>query len=110
MKKNLFFLSIFSLVLFTSCEPTRPTPPNARNGAMVTENDADRAVTQRIIVIIKEDPALTPTAQNVRVSTANGIVTLRGMVNSDREKQTIENKAKMVSGVRNVDNQLEVKR
>jgi hypothetical protein len=46
--------------------------------------------------------------QNVKVSVNNGVVTLRGTVNSDDEKRTIEDKVSSMPGVQDVDNQLTV--
>jgi osmotically-inducible protein OsmY len=44
----------------------------------------------------------------VKIITNDGIVTLRGPVKSEKEKVDIEAKAKQVSGVKRVDNQLEI--
>ena len=38
----------------------------------------------------------------------DGIVTLRGPVNSDEEKMSIDQKAKSAAGVKSVDNQIEI--
>ena len=55
-----------------------------------------------------EDDALSTNAKNVKVITVNGVVTLRGPVNNDRERNAIAQKVKSVSGVRNIDNQIEI--
>ena len=47
-------------------------------------------------------------AQNVKIVTSNGNVTLRGPVKTEREKEAIEAKAKQVVGVHSVTNLLEV--
>jgi osmotically-inducible protein OsmY len=47
-------------------------------------------------------------AQNVKIMTQDGKVTLRGPVKSDDEKKKIEDIALAVAGVGKVDNQLEV--
>lgn len=46
--------------------------------------------------------------QNVNVSVRNGVVTLSGHVNSQQEKDSIENTTKSVKGVQSVKNQLSV--
>jgi osmotically-inducible protein OsmY len=48
-------------------------------------------------------------AKNIKIITADGIVTLRGPVQSSQEKEVIEVKARQLSGMNQVDNQLEVK-
>ena len=48
-------------------------------------------------------------AHNVKIITQDGMVTLKGPVHSEEEKQAIETKAKQVAGDGKVSNQLEVK-
>ena len=50
------------------------------------------------------------TATNVKIITANGVVTLRGPVNTAAEKAKIGELAKKNAGKAKVDNQLEVKK
>jgi osmotically-inducible protein OsmY len=45
---------------------------------------------------------------SVKIITSDGTVTLRGPVKSDKERAEIEAKAKQVSGVKRVENQLEI--
>lgn len=72
------------------------------------ENEADRTVTQKIRQAVVGDDSLSTNAKNVKIITINGVVTLRGVVNSEREKNVVSQMARSVSGVRNVDNQLEI--
>jgi osmotically-inducible protein OsmY len=72
------------------------------------ENETDRQITQEVRRALTSDDSLSTNAQNVKVITDNGTVTLRGPVKSEQEKKEIENKAKQVAGVKKVDNQLEV--
>jgi hyperosmotically inducible periplasmic protein len=85
-----------------------------RSGATLTpgdqsENEADRTVTKRLRQAVVADDSLSTTAKNVKIITINGVVTLRGPVNSPQEKQNIEAKALQVAGAVRVDNQLEIK-
>jgi hyperosmotically inducible protein len=73
-----------------------------------SENEADRTITQNIRKTITSDESLSTNAKNVKIITNDGIVTLRGPVKSEKEKVDIEAKAKQVSGVKRVDNQLEI--
>ena len=84
-----------------------------RDGATKTsgdqsENEADRALTQRIRQAITSDDALSTNGQNVKIITSDGKVTLRGPVKSAKEKADIATKATQIAGVKQVDNQLEV--
>ncbi|MEX0802053.1 MAG: BON domain-containing protein [Candidatus Binatia bacterium] len=72
------------------------------------ENEADRTITQNVRKSIVDDDKLSTNAQNVKIITNGGQVTLRGPVKSETEKTEIEAKAKQVAGVKNVENQLEV--
>jgi len=97
------------------------TNPNTDNTAMnqrdrantVTpmdqaENPADRTITQGIRKAIVADPALSVDAKNVKIITAQGVVTLRGPVKTPKERAIIAEKAQQIAGVMRVDNQLEV--
>jgi hyperosmotically inducible periplasmic protein len=73
-----------------------------------SESEADRTITQNIRKALTSDDSLSTNAKNVKIISNDGVVTLRGPVNSQKEKADVEAKAKQVAGVRNVDNQLEV--
>ena len=109
MKKNLFLLSAACLIL-GACEMEKMESPDKGKTAPMEqkENDADRGLTQKIRQSLMDDDALSTNAKNIKIITLNGVVTLRGQVNSDNEKRDIEKKAKALAGVRSVDNQLEV--
>lgn len=119
MKKNLFLLSSLCLVL-AACENSTSTTHadntarNARDrGATLTpseqsENEIDRTITQRIRQSLMDDESFSMNAKNVKIITVNGVVTLRGAVNNEREKNEIGRRARAVAGVKNIDNQLEI--
>jgi len=73
-----------------------------------SENEADRTITQNVRQAITSDDALSTSAQNVKIVTSDGTVTLRGPVKNEKEKQDIEAKAKQVAGVKRVENELEI--
>ncbi|HEY8269431.1 MAG TPA: BON domain-containing protein [Pseudobdellovibrionaceae bacterium] len=58
---------------------------------------------------LTNDKTLSTNAQNIKIITLDGIVTLRGPVESQEEKQRIDALAKKTAGVKRVDNQLDVK-
>jgi osmotically-inducible protein OsmY len=85
---------------------TETTPPTASDQF---ENEADRKITQQIRQAVVKDDSLSTSAQNVKIITQDGKVTLRGTVKSDSEKQKIAARAKQVPGVKNVENLITVK-
>ena len=72
-------------------------------------SEADRKTTQQIRQALMKDNSLSFGAKNVKIITLNGKVTLRGPVNSEAERASIEAAARKVAGVTQVDNQLELK-
>lgn len=118
MKKQLFLLASLCLML-SACE-NQPNP-NADNtgrnvrdrGPTMTpgeqgENEIDRTITQKIRQALMDDNSLSTNGKNVKIITKNSMVSLRGAVNSEREKEEIGRKAQSISGVKNLDNQLEI--
>jgi hyperosmotically inducible periplasmic protein len=84
-----------------------------RGGETVTSGDQsgskpDMNITQEIRKAIVADKDLSMNAHNVKIITTDGVVTLRGPVNTPEEKANIAAKAKQVAGVNRVVNQLEV--
>ena len=58
---------------------------------------------------VVDDKSLSMTAKNVKIITANGVVTLRGPVNTAEEKATIANLAKSNAANARIEDQIEVK-
>lgn len=75
-----------------------------------SESAASIKITADIRRAIMDDDAMSVNAQNCKIITDKaGVVTLRGVVNSQVEKDSIQVKAEAIAGVTRVDNQLEVK-
>ena len=74
-----------------------------------SETPEDIKVTAAIRRAVVADESLTMAATNVKIITANGVVTLRGPVNTAAEKAKIGELAKKNAGNAKVENQLEVK-
>lgn len=120
--KQLFLVAVLSLTLFACDRPNKPNdhkdipvPPvqSSRidaNRGVVSENPADRALSQKIRQAILADEGISPNAKNIVVVTVNGVVTLQGAVSSAAEKEAIAKKVRNITGVVEMDNQLEVKR
>jgi hyperosmotically inducible protein len=72
------------------------------------ENEQDRTITQRVRQEVVGRDDLSTTAENVKIITVDGVVTLRGPVSNEQEQSTIAAIAQRVDGVKRVDNQLEI--
>lgn len=73
-------------------------------------SEADRNITAAIRKSIVDNDTLSTNAHNVKIITVDGVVTLRGPVDSAAEKTTVETLAKTATGVKRVENQLEINR
>ncbi len=118
---SLFCLSALTLSVIAEDDPS-PTPTPADNSAQnVRDRDddaktsgdqsndsADIKVTAAIRRAVMKDDSLSMTAKNVKIITADGVVTLRGPVKSAEEKATIGKLAKANAGDAKVMNELEV--
>lgn len=69
---------------------------------------SDLAITQAIREAVVADKGLSTNAHNVKIVSADGVVTLRGPVGSAAEKSSIGTTAQQVAGVSRVDNQIEI--
>jgi hyperosmotically inducible protein len=74
-----------------------------------SQDEGDIRITADIRQAITGDDSLSVNAHNVKIITRNGMVTLRGPVDSEAEKTKLQAIAQKVSGVSQVDNQLEIK-
>jgi hyperosmotically inducible protein len=73
------------------------------------ETESDIKITAAIRQAVVKNKSLSANAQNVKIITRNGVVTLRGPVESKNESKKIKKIAKHTPGVLKVDNQLEIK-
>lgn len=113
MRKE-FMVILTTAALFLSCENQNPPVLTAQNEATgtqqyVPESRTDRSITRNVRVVLNKDPQLVKSLLNVRIRTSNGIVTLRGYVNTNEEREALVKKVASLRGVRSVNNQIEVK-
>lgn len=121
---------IAAVIALAGCEETQSAPDNTlvdrkpaadntklneRDRALPTltpfdqaENAVDRGITQQVRQDVVKDEALSMTAKNIKIITIDGVVTLRGPVKTEQERQAVAAIAQRVSGVKRVDNQLEI--
>jgi len=84
-------------------DPSLPTPMDQGG------SEADRTITQHVRKAVVDNDGLSANAHNVKIVTQNGVVTLRGPVDTATEKATVVAMARSAPGVTRVDDQLEVK-
>ena len=126
---------IFSVVGITGCADSTHPPATSKPGAQPSTsvdrdnsdvNERDRGGAAKTSIDQNEnkkdlditasirkrvvDTKLSVNAQNVKIITQDGKVTLRGPVKSAEEKKQIEDIAHEVAGAGNVDSQLEVEK
>ena len=73
------------------------------------ETESDIKITADIRKAIIKNKSLSVDAQNLKIITRNGVVTLRGPVETKKESKKLKKIAKHTPGVLKVDNQLEIK-
>lgn len=73
-----------------------------------SEADGDLAITQKIRKMLVADDTLSTNGKNIKIITINGVVTLRGPVDSSLEKAAIAKKVGSLPNIKKVNNQLEI--
>lgn len=121
MKRTLLTLACSGAICLTTLvaddkTPVDSTAKNERDRSGETKTPGDQSnrpedikVTADIRQAIMKDKDLSMSAQNIKIITADGQVTLRGPVNTVKEKNKIARLARSAAGNTRVDNQLEVK-
>lgn len=82
---------------------------NTKTAFDQSEDSKDIKITAEIRSEVMKVENMSTNGQNCKIITDNGVVTLRGPVNSATEKDRIGVLAGKVAGVSRVDNQLEIK-
>ena len=62
------------------------------------ENNSDRELARQVRHALVKDKSLSTYAHNIKVIAQDGVVTLKGPVHSDQEKQAVEAKAAEAAG------------
>jgi len=73
-------------------------------------NESDREITRKIRRAVVKDKSLSMKAHNVKIIARDGMVTLKGSVKTEKEKDTIEQIAERTAGKGNITNELTVAR
>jgi hyperosmotically inducible protein len=72
------------------------------------DNATDRQLVQQIRKAIVKDKSLSTYGHNIKVIAQKGVVTLKGPVKSEDEKQAIEAKATQIAGADKVTSEIQV--
>ncbi len=72
------------------------------------ESEADREITRKVRKALTDDENLSTYVKNVNEVTRDGRVTLKGLVNSEEEKRSLEKFAVSVAGQASLSSQIEV--
>jgi osmotically-inducible protein OsmY len=99
--------------------PTAVAPDNSRTNKVDASNaiatadtqsnsSTDIDLTKRIRQSVIADKSLSTYAHNIKIVTANGSVTLNGVVRSEDEKAAVEMKAANIAGKGKVTNELKI--
>lgn len=87
----------------------RDRNPNEPTADQQKGNSSDRALAQQVRRALVKDKSLSTYAHNIKVIAQDGVVTLKGPVHSDQEKQAIEAKAaEVVGGADKVKSEIDV--
>ncbi len=86
----------------------RDRNPDEPTADQQKENRSDRELVQQIRKELMQDKSLSTSAHNVKVIAQNGMVTLKGPVKSEDEKQKIEAKAAEIAGADKVNSELQI--
>jgi hyperosmotically inducible protein len=104
----------------TTTTKADPAPDNSainardtKGGPLTPENQSekaeDRELTRKIRQAVVSEKGLSINARNIKIITVDGVVTLRGPVDSTQERDQIMSRALAVAGNGNVNNLIEVK-
>ena len=104
----LFCLGLAAQQTPPKADNTRENKASGPTADQQKETEADRKLSQEIRKALVADKSLSTYAQNIKIISSNGTVTLRGPVRSTTEKAAIEAKAKQIAGVTAVDNALTI--
>ena len=88
---------------------TRDRDDQSQTATDQSNDPADIKITADIRKMVVKDDSLSMMAKNVKIITSAGVVILRGPVETEKEKATIESHAKH-GGAKKITNELEIKK
>ncbi|RAO76300.1 BON domain-containing protein [Dyella jiangningensis] len=97
----------------TPREPTMPMPmhdPKNPSRVIPSPSAGDQQLAANVQQTLQRDNSLSPAGRQVKVIASDGAVVLRGPVANDAEKAKIDSVVRGLPGVKEVTNELDVKR
>jgi osmotically-inducible protein OsmY len=88
---------------------TRDRDDQSQTATDQSNDPADIKIAADIRKMVVNDESLSMMAKNVKIITIDGVVTLRGPVETEKEKMVIESHAKQ-AGAKKITNELEIKK
>ena len=85
-----------------------PPPVVAPAPRDVSATESDRVITERLRTVFGEDYEIAPARLTVAIATAQGVVTLTGHVETERQRTVMVGHARATEGVTSVDNQITI--
>jgi hyperosmotically inducible protein len=105
--------TVINLAADSALENTQRNVRDKENATLTPEDQketkSDIKITAHIRKTVVNHKSLSVDAHNVKIITRNGVVTLRGPVENEAERNELQEIAKHTRGVKQVDNQLEIK-
>ena len=113
---SLLCISTFTFSALAQDKPADNSARNQRDRSSETKTSGDQSndsedikITAAIRRAVVKDDSLSMTAKNIKIITANAMVTLRGPVLDSHEKTRIDKLARAAAPGAKVHNQLEIK-
>jgi osmotically-inducible protein OsmY len=104
MAKSVLALGATSVMLLAQSSPPAASDPQSSQATPASDTQTAAKVRQAI----EQDQTAGSAAHNVRVTAKNGMVTLRGKVTSEQEKDAVVSDAKKIAGDANVKDEITV--
>jgi osmotically-inducible protein OsmY len=102
-------LILQSILAFGACGAflfAQGAPEQVAAGQSAASTDSE--MTSKLRQVLMNDSSIGNAAQHLRVNTKNGVVTLRGKVDSSAEKDEAMTQAKQIAGDANVKDEITV--
>ena len=108
IRKTSLMLALLCGMIAAVLGTTVAAEQRCTKGEAVAESAADRRATDEVRRRIATDDTVSERARQIDVTTTDGVVTLRGAIDSTEDRTTLASLAESVPGVRHVEDRLRV--
>ena len=108
-RRNLWYRLVTGSNADNTRKNTRDRDDQSQTATDQSNDPADIKIAADIRKMVVNDESLSMMAKNVKIVTIDGVVTLRGPVETEKEKTVIESHAKQ-AGAKKITNELEIKK